>query len=125
MALLSLFTGRHCRADVAMTGEIGLHGRVMAVGGIAEEVRAAQRSGMRRVVVPMECAQEARKALEDGDGGRVEVVAVGWALQAAEAAMEGGCPWTTDADEPYLSMHEEKGKGKGSDPIPAAASAKL
>ncbi len=52
MALASLFTDRAVRHDVAMTGEISLRGLVLPVGGIKEKVLAAQRAGLRRVMLP-------------------------------------------------------------------------
>jgi ATP-dependent Lon protease len=52
VALISALTDTPTRADVAMTGEITLRGRVLGVGGIKEKAVAALRSGMRRVVLP-------------------------------------------------------------------------
>jgi ATP-dependent Lon protease len=52
MALASLFTNRAVRHDVAMTGEISLRGLVLPVGGIKEKVLAAQRAGLRTVLLP-------------------------------------------------------------------------
>ncbi|HEX03687.1 MAG TPA: endopeptidase La [Bacteroidetes bacterium] len=51
-ALLSALTGRQVRGDLAMTGEIGLQGEVMPVGGINEKVMAAQRSGVKVILLP-------------------------------------------------------------------------
>lgn len=53
-ALYSLFSGRSLRPSLAMTGEITLTGRVLAVGGIREKVLAAHRHGYRKIVLPRE-----------------------------------------------------------------------
>lgn len=52
-ALISALTEAPTRADVAMTGEITLRGRVLAVGGVKEKAVAALRSGMRTMVLPL------------------------------------------------------------------------
>jgi ATP-dependent Lon protease len=52
IALASLFTDRPVHHDVAMTGEISLRGLVLPVGGIKEKVLAAQRAGLRAVLLP-------------------------------------------------------------------------
>jgi ATP-dependent Lon protease len=51
-AMLSLFTGRFVRRNIAMTGEITLRGEVLPVGGIKEKVLAARRAQIRTVVLP-------------------------------------------------------------------------
>ncbi len=52
LALTSLFSQRRLRSDLAMTGEISLRGRVLPVGGIKEKVLAANRAGLRQVILP-------------------------------------------------------------------------
>jgi ATP-dependent Lon protease len=52
IALASLFTNRPVRPDVGMTGEISLRGLVLPVGGIKEKMLAAQRAGLRTVMLP-------------------------------------------------------------------------
>ena len=52
VALISALIEKPTRADVAMTGEITLRGRVLSVGGIKEKAVAALRGGIRRVVLP-------------------------------------------------------------------------
>ncbi len=61
VALTSMFTGKAVRRDVAMTGEITLRGRVLPVGGVRDKVLAAQRAGIRTVLLP----RRNEKDLED------------------------------------------------------------
>ena len=51
-AIVSALTGRTVRRDVAMTGEISLRGRVMAIGGLKEKTMAALRHGIKTVIIP-------------------------------------------------------------------------
>ena len=51
-AMLSALTGRKIRAGVAMTGEVTLRGRVLAIGGLKEKSMAAYRSGIATVLIP-------------------------------------------------------------------------
>ena len=51
-ALVSALTGVTVRRDVAMTGEISLRGRVMAIGGLKEKTMAALRHGISTVIIP-------------------------------------------------------------------------
>jgi ATP-dependent Lon protease len=54
MAIISAASGRPARSDVAMTGEITLRGNVLPIGGLNEKLLAAQRSGIRTVLIPAE-----------------------------------------------------------------------
>ncbi len=51
-ALLSAITGMPVHADIAMTGEITLRGRVLPVGGLKEKILAAKKAGIKKVLVP-------------------------------------------------------------------------
>ena len=53
-AMLSAVTERKVRADLAMTGEVTLRGRVLPIGGLKEKLLAAKNAGMKTVLVPKE-----------------------------------------------------------------------
>ena len=62
-AMVSALTGTTVRRDVAMTGEISLRGRVLAIGGLKEKTMAALRHGIRTVIIP----EDNRRDLEEID----------------------------------------------------------
>ena len=70
-AILSVFTGRKVRKDVAMTGEITLRGKVLPIGGLKEKSLAARRIGIKKVLMPFdnkkdieEIPEQIRKEIE-------------------------------------------------------------
>jgi ATP-dependent Lon protease len=86
VALISLFTGRAARRDVAMTGEITLTGRVLPVGGIKEKVLAARRAGVKTVLLP----EKNRAEVEELPGEvkrSIETVLVASIGEAADLAL--------------------------------------
>ena len=68
-AVLSALTGKKIYADVAMTGEITLRGRVLPIGGLKEKLLAAKTAGIKKVLVPAENTkdvEEISKEITDG-----------------------------------------------------------
>lgn len=55
VAMISALAGKRAPADIAMTGELSLHGAVLPVGGVRAKCLAAERAGMRKVLVPRGC----------------------------------------------------------------------
>ncbi|MFA7444259.1 MAG: S16 family serine protease, partial [Lysobacteraceae bacterium] len=86
-ALVSLLTRVPVRADVAMTGEITLRGRVLPIGGLKEKLLAALRGGIRTVIIP----QENEKDLADIPANvtrDLKIVPVRWVDEVLDLALE-------------------------------------
>lgn len=64
-ALASLVTGKKVRPDIAMTGEVSLRGNVMPIGGLPEKLMAAQRAGVRTVLIPWENVKDLEDVAEE------------------------------------------------------------
>lgn len=65
VGIISALTQRRVRRDVAITGEITLHGKVLGVGGIAQKIAAARDAGVRLVVLPKENEREVGELPKD------------------------------------------------------------
>jgi ATP-dependent Lon protease len=86
-ALVSTLTRNPVRADVAMTGEITLRGRVSAIGGLKEKLLAAVRGGITTVIIP----EENRKDLADIPANvtqGMKIVPVRWIDEVLDLALE-------------------------------------
>lgn len=68
-AMLSAITGVPVRADVAMTGEITLRGRVLPIGGLKEKLLAAKKAGITTVLVPVQNKPDVLEMDEEITGG--------------------------------------------------------
>lgn len=85
-ALVSAITGIPVRADVAMTGEITLRGRVLPIGGLKEKLLAAKTAGMKKVLVPAENRRDVDDISKEIKGG-MEIVFVEHMSQVLEHAL--------------------------------------
>lgn len=86
-AVVSVLTGIPVCADVAMTGEITLRGQVLAIGGLKEKLLAAQRGGIRRVLIPKENERDLKEIPENVKSD-LEIIPVKWMDQVLEVALE-------------------------------------
>lgn len=86
-ALISALSGIPVRADVAMTGEITLHGRVMPIGGLREKSMAAYKAGIRTVLIP-EGNRADLEEVEDVVKEHVHFIPVRHLSEVLDAALE-------------------------------------
>jgi len=86
-ALVSSMTGIPVRADVAMTGEITLRGKVLAIGGLKEKLLAAHRGGIRTVIIPKENEKDLRE-IPQNIQENLEIIPVAWIDEVLDIALE-------------------------------------
>src|SRR5690625_203467 len=86
-AIVSSMTGIPIRADVAMTGEITLRVGVLEVGGLKEKLLAAQRGGIKTVLIPEKNVKDLVE-LPDNVKNALEIVPVQWIEKVLEVALE-------------------------------------
>jgi len=101
-AIVSVLTGIPVRADVAMTGEITLRGRVLPIGGLKEKLLAALRGGIKKVLIPEENAKDLADIPDNVKSGLeiVPVARVGEVLRHALVRMPEPVEWTEPAATP-------------------------
>jgi ATP-dependent Lon protease len=86
-ALVSMLTKNPVKADVAMTGEITLRGRVLPIGGLKEKLLAALRGGIRTVIIPDENRKDLvdlPKAVTQG----MKIIPAKWIDEVLDIALE-------------------------------------
>ncbi|MBD9368685.1 endopeptidase La [Xanthomonas sp. XNM01] len=109
--LVSTLTKVPVRADIAMTGEITLRGKVTAIGGLKEKLLAALRGGIRTVVIP----EENRKDLADIPANvtdNLEIVPVRWIDEVLDLALERPLGPKAEAKPSKVRTRAVKGTGK-------------
>ncbi|GGY13623.1 endopeptidase La [Paludibacterium paludis] len=110
-AIVSVLTGIPVRADVAMTGEITLRGEVLPIGGLKEKLLAAQRGGIKQVLIP----QGNVKDLADIPANvknRLEIHPVKWIDQVLSVALERQ-PVPISDEEKSAEVHPVPENGQG------------
>jgi ATP-dependent Lon protease len=85
-ALVSALTRIPVRSDVAMTGEITLRGEVLPIGGLKEKLLAAQRGGIRLVMIPEENKKDLVE-IPDNIKGKLDIRPVRWIDEVLEIAL--------------------------------------
>ncbi|KMQ74815.1 endopeptidase La [Marinobacter subterrani] len=85
-ALVSALTKIPVRADVAMTGEITLRGRVLAIGGLKEKLLAAHRGGIKTVIIPDENVRDL-KEIPDNIKESLEIRPAKWIDEVLDIAL--------------------------------------
>ncbi|MCX7759648.1 MAG: endopeptidase La [Hydrogenothermaceae bacterium] len=75
-AIMSIFTNRPVKPDVAMTGEITLRGKVLPIGGLKEKILAAKRAGIKTVILPKDNKEEVMEDLPEYVRKAVDLVFV-------------------------------------------------
>jgi ATP-dependent Lon protease len=85
-ALVSMLSNVPVRADVAMTGEITLRGRVLPIGGLKEKLLAALRGGIKTVLIPIENKKDLADIPKNVTQG-LEIIPVKWIDEVLDVAL--------------------------------------
>ncbi|TXT13358.1 hypothetical protein VHUM_00725 [Vanrija humicola] len=88
-AFVSLLTRTQVDPDVAMTGEISLHGQVLPVGGLKEKILAAHRAGIKKLVVPAACKSDIDENVPESVKAGIEFVFVDDVRQVIHEVFRG------------------------------------
>jgi ATP-dependent Lon protease len=91
-AIASLATGIAVRADVAMTGEVTLRGRVLPVGGVREKALAALRSGITTIIIPKSNVGDLREIPKELKK-RIEFIPVSHMREVLDHVLVEPLPW--------------------------------
>ncbi|MBW3560569.1 MAG: endopeptidase La [Proteobacteria bacterium] len=104
VAITSVLTGIPVRKELAMTGEVTLRGRVLAIGGLKEKLLAALRSGIKTVLIPSENEKDLADIPENVKSG-LEIIPVSTVDEALALALVRpleSVEWIDPAEDPAL-----------------------
>jgi ATP-dependent Lon protease len=110
-AIISAFTQRPVRRDVAMTGEVTLRGKVLAIGGLKSKAIAAHRAGIKTVLLPKDNAKDLQE-LPEQVRAELNLVAVGHLEEVLDLAL-------LETVEAPVSLAAEGDEGKTRVVIPS------
>ena len=112
-AMLSALTNRKIKAGIAMTGEITLRGRVLAIGGLKEKTMAALRNGLKTVLIPKDNVRDLEE-IDQTVRAALKFIPVSTVDEVFAAAL---CPENTVAREekPALTAFAPVSRENGSD----------
>ena len=108
-SVVSVLTGIAVRADLAMTGEITLRGRVLAIGGLKEKLLAALRGGIKTVLIPKENEKDLKEIPDNVKKG-LEIISVSYVdevLQNALVTPPVPIEWDEEAEAEAESMAQK------------------
>ncbi|WP_374601690.1 endopeptidase La [Arenimonas sp.] len=112
-ALVSVLSGVPVRADVAMTGEITLRGRVLPIGGLKEKLLAALRGGIRTVIIPEENRKDLADIPKNVTQG-LEIIPVKWIDEVLDIALVSAlAPESTPEPTPDAAEGQDQKDGGG------------
>jgi len=113
-SIVSVLTGIPVKKDVAMTGEVTLRGRVLAIGGLKEKLLAALRGGIKTVLIPKDNEKDL-KDIPDNVKRGLEIITVSMVDEVLEKALVSqltAIEWNEDAEMdsamPSSSKNEER-----------------
>ncbi|MCH2037500.1 MAG: endopeptidase La, partial [Rickettsiales bacterium] len=115
-AIVSVMTGIPVRRDIAMTGEITLRGRVLAIGGLKEKLLAALRGGIKKVLIPEENVKDLAEIPDNVKEG-LEIIPVSVISEVLDQALVSK-PEPVEWDEKaYLASLKEKSLSDGHESV--------
>ncbi|TIX51930.1 endopeptidase La [Alteraurantiacibacter aquimixticola] len=111
-SIVSTLTGVSVRPDIAMTGEVTLRGRVLAIGGLKEKLLAALRGGIKTVLIPEENEKDLAEIPDNVKEGLeiIPVSHVDQVLEHALTALPAPIEWT-EADDLASQPHPAPAPG--------------